>query len=34
MNEDEIFVPLGYQDDPLIFNLEHDNLKVLTPIIE
>ena len=25
---------LGYQDDPLIFNLEHDYLKVLTLIIE
>lgn len=34
MNEDEIFAPLGYQDDPLIFNLEYDNLKALKPIIE
>lgn len=25
---------LGYQDDPLIFNLEYDNLKSLKPITE
>jgi hypothetical protein len=26
--------PLGFQDDPLIFNLEYDNLKTLKLIIE